>query len=185
MAALAEILGDVSRLTAVMKSPVPANYLAGVARKKIRTELIQTRQKHMVELDDDLLKGMAAAVARKPGIDVKEHLRDLRASSKPEDLRLAEALRNRIVHPLPQLLPDLLQFRPHPFADRLSLDSKASRCPGPPTQVYESQKVERLRVRFSPTLPIALGKSPELDQSGLLRVQFQIHTPHPLLQFPA
>jgi hypothetical protein len=106
MAAIAEILGDVSTLTAVMKSPVPANYLAGVVRKKIRAELIQARQKHMVELDDDLVKGMADAVEGKPGIDVEEYLRALRASGKPEDLRLAKALQRHIEGATKQELGD-------------------------------------------------------------------------------
>src|SRR5437660_5236307 len=79
-------------------------------------------------------------------------------------------LRNRIVHPLPQLLPDFLQFRAHPFAYRLPFDGKAPRRPGPPTHMGESHKIERLRLPFPSPFPVALRESPDLDHSGLLRV---------------
>src|ERR1017187_3975798 len=45
--------------------------------------------------------------------------------------------------------------------------------------------VERLRLAFPSPLPVAFGESPELHQSGLLRVQFQSDLPQLLLQFPA
>src|SRR5208283_314822 len=92
---------------------------------------------------------------------------------------------NRIVHPLPQLLPDLLQFRAHPLAYRLPSDSEPPRRPGPPTDVSESQKIERLRLSLPSPLPVARRESPELDHSGLLRVEFQPDLPQLLLQFPA
>src|ERR1022692_1996109 len=63
-------------------------------------------------------------------------------------------LRNRIVHALPQLLPDFLQFRAHPLAYRLPLHGEAPGCPGPPTHVGESQKIERLRLAFPSPLPV-------------------------------
>jgi hypothetical protein len=106
MAAIAEILGDTTTLTAIMKSPVPANYLAGVVRKKIRAELIHARQKRMVALDEDLIGGMADAVDARAGIDVKEYVRDLRASGKPGDFRLAEALQRHIEGATKQELGD-------------------------------------------------------------------------------
>src|ERR1039457_816500 len=69
-------------------------------------------------------------------------------------------LRNRIVHALPQLLPDFLQFRAHPLAYRLPLHGEAPGCPGLPTHVGESQKIERLRLAFPLS---ASGTTPKSD----------------------
>src|ERR1022692_1222985 len=94
-------------------------------------------------------------------------------------------LRNRIVHALPQLLPDFLQFRAHPLAYRLPLHGEAPGCPGPPTPVGESQSIERLTLALPSPLPVAFGESPELHQSGLLRVQFPPVLPQLLWPCPA
>ena len=94
-------------------------------------------------------------------------------------------LRNRIVPALPQLLPDFLQFRAHPLAYRLPPHGEVPGCPGPPTPMGESQKIERLRLPSPSPLPVAVCEPPELNHSGLLRVEFQSDLPQLLLQFPA
>jgi len=126
---------------------VPANYLAGVVRKKIRAELIQARQKRMVDLDDDLVKTMADAVDAKPGIDVQEYLRDLRASGKPGDLRLAESLQRLIEGATKQEIGDaayqavryhLKQPRARAIAARSRRECMGTGCGvmAPPTWFY-------------------------------------------------
>src|SRR3989442_5793116 len=76
---------------------------------------------------------------------------------------------NSHVHPLSQLRSNLLKLRCHPFADRLPMYSEIARRVVAPTDVGETQKVERFRFPFSSLLPSLSGIAPELDQTRLLR----------------
>ncbi len=42
-----------------------------------------------------------------------------------------------------------------------------------PADMREAQKIERVRLTFSPSFPILFGKLPELDQTRLVRMEFQ------------
>src|SRR5580700_7044252 len=82
------------------------------------------------------------------------------------------------MHPASQLLLQLLQFRPHPFARRLTPYDEAPLLES--TVMRESQKVEGLRFSLSTRAPVGLGETPELDQSRLLWMEFQPEFRQPL-----
>src|SRR5689334_11605544 len=64
---------------------------------------------------------------------------------------------HRMVHPLPQLLFNLLQLGAHALRDRLTAHNKMSLLVFP-AYMREPQKVERLRLSCSSPLPVLLGK---------------------------
>jgi len=72
----------------------------------------------------------------------------------------------RLVHPPPQLLFDLLQFGANAFGNRATMDGKRS-LPRLPADVRESEEVERLRFAFAPPGSAFGRKTAELDQAGL------------------
>jgi hypothetical protein len=78
------------------------------------------------------------------------------------------SLTHRFVHALTKLLFKLPQFSPRALADRQA----PHREPGSvlPADVREAQKVERLRLSFSSSFPVLLGKPAELDPARLIRV---------------
>src|SRR5579864_5284759 len=103
---------------------------------------------HALPVDAASLASTAQRLPPVPGNPIAEGLKpfpvagnrvivEVALHDRPQPL---PRLWNRIVHSLPQLLPDFLQFRAHPLAYRLPLDGKASRRPGPPTHMGESQK---------------------------------------------
>src|ERR1035437_5303235 len=87
-------------------------------------------------------------------------------------------VRNRIMPTLPELLLKFLQLPPQALADRLAFHGK---LPPPvlPANVREAQKVERLRLTFSSSFPVELGKRPELNPARFVRMQFQSKLPQP------
>jgi hypothetical protein len=86
--------------------------------------------------------------------------------------------RHRVVHTPPKLLLDLLQFRPRTFAGCLALYGKVP-LPGRPTDVRESQKVERFGVAFPSSFPALFGVSPKLDPARFVWMEFQPKLPQP------
>jgi hypothetical protein len=88
MAAVTEMLADLRTLTAAMNSPVPAHYLLGAVRRKIRAERVQPAQKRTDELESDLAEALCGTV----GIDVQEYLDHLRAAGKRKDLEIARTM---------------------------------------------------------------------------------------------
>src|SRR5262249_40394650 len=79
-------------------------------------------------------------------------------------------LRQRIMHPAPQLGIDLLELCGHPFADRDADDGERARCAAGPTDVGETKKVEGFRPSLSTCVPSFGGKAPEFNQARFLRV---------------
>lgn len=77
----------------------------------------------------------------------------------------------------------LTQLRLQPFANRLPQDREPSIAPLLPTDVGESEEVERLRFPVSTLLPVFGPERSELQQSRFLRMQFQAELPHSLDQF--
>jgi len=94
---------------------------------------------------------------------------------RPEPLA---RFRHGIMPAPPELPLDFLQLRPQALADRLALHGEVP-VPVFPTQVRESQKVERLGLAFPSAFPVPLGIPPELDPARFLRVQFQSKLPQP------
>jgi len=80
--------------------------------------------------------------------------------------------RNGIMPATLELVFDLSKLRPHPFLDG---DTPHPEPPvaGSRTNMRETQKIKRFRLTRTPTLAIDDGTPPELDQPGLVRVQFQ------------
>src|ERR1700730_2540977 len=109
------------------------------------------------------------AVARY-GVVVEVSLHD-----RPKPL---SGLRYGGVHPNPELLFECFQLRPHSLARRLATHREIA-LPGSPTTVGQPQKVERPRFPSPFPLPIVFRFSPERDQPGLLRMQFQTELPQP------
>jgi hypothetical protein len=84
----------------------------------------------------------------------------------------SSGLRNRVVHPLSDLLLDCVQFLPSPVAvcDTPNFESPQTvLC----TDVLESQKGKRLWLPLPAFVPVLPGEAPEPDQPGLFFVQFQ------------
>ncbi len=89
-------------------------------------------------------------------------------------------LGNRLMHPPAELLLEFSQFRPPSFAVRNAPDLEPASF-GIRTDMFESQKGERLRFPFSTLGPVQLGEPPESNQLGLIFVQLQ---PVPPQMFP-
>ena len=94
---------------------------------------------------------------------------------RPEPLA---GVRNRSMPTLAELLLKFPQLPPQALADRFAFHGK---LPPPvlPADVRETQKVERLRLTFSSSFPLELGKRPELDPARFVRMQFQSKLPQP------
>jgi hypothetical protein len=73
------------------------------------------------------------------------------------------------MHASSQLLSNLLQLRPHPLGDGLSLDREPA-FPGLTATTREAQEVERLRLALSLALATFGRKPAEFDEPGLFRV---------------
>ena len=87
-----------------------------------------------------------------------------------------------IMHTAMKLTLDGLELRCHA---RFRCDAPDGEGPGLvplPTAVGEAQEVERLRFSLSPQLSISGRIAPELDQPGLLRMEFQSKLRQPLLE---
>ncbi len=110
-------------------------------------------------------------------VEVPRHrvIVELARHDRPEPLT---GLRYRIMPTLPELLLNLLQLPPQALGDRLPLHGK---LPPPvlPADMREAQKVERLRLAFSSSFPVEIGKRPELDPARFVRMQFQLKLPQP------
>ena len=85
------------------------------------------------------------------------------------------------MHSSAQVLLDPLQRTVHPLRHRCPAQAEASAA-GLPAIVREAQKVERLRSPFPPRSAIACSIPAELDESGLLRVQFQLEASESFLE---
>jgi hypothetical protein len=81
-----------------------------------------------------------------------------------------------------QLDVDLLQLRPHPLGNGDALDREPPSSPGPTTDVGQAQEVERLRSTRTPAASGPVRVAAELDQPGLVRVQFQPEPREPFAQ---
>src|SRR5271166_4547748 len=79
----------------------------------------------------------------------------------------------------PKLGFHLLQLRPQPLFDGDAPEPEAP-VPRLPANVGEAQEVERLRLCKAPLSPVRSRKAAELDEAGLVRVQFQIELRKPL-----
>lgn len=86
------------------------------------------------------------------------------------------------VHPAAQFLLDRLQLGPYPLVHRLPFDHKLPFA-GRAAQMREPQKVEGLRLAFSPPGSVGRRKAAKLDQPGFLGPQFQVELLQPLGQF--
>src|SRR5665213_1034931 len=92
------------------------------------------------------------------------------------------SLGRAIMHTVTKLSLDGFQLRCHSRFRRNASDGEGSGLVASPTVVSEAQEVERLRFSLSPQLAIANGVAPELDQPGLLRMEFQAELRQPLLE---
>jgi len=78
-----------------------------------------------------------------------------------------------IMHPATELGLDSLELRNHPHLRRNAPDGERVGLVPSPTVVSEAQEVERLWFTRTTLLPISGSIAPELDQPGLLRMEFQ------------
>src|SRR5262245_22986928 len=81
-----------------------------------------------------------------------------------------------------KLAPDGFELRDHPLLRRNPPDNE---WPGGElaTEMGETQKRERLRFSFATPLPSSRSEPPELDQSCLVRMQFQTELCQPFSKF--
>jgi hypothetical protein len=86
------------------------------------------------------------------------------------------------VHPAAKLDLDGLQLRNHPLLRRNAPDGEGIGLVAPPTVVSEAQEVERLRFSRATLLPVFGSIAPELDQPGLLPMEFQAELREPFLK---
>ena len=75
--------------------------------------------------------------------------------------------------PVFELHFDCLELSHHPLLRRLAPYDERSILPALPAIMRETQKREGIRFSLSPLLSILCGEPPKLDQSRLLRMQFQ------------
>src|SRR5579872_41345 len=87
---------------------------------------------------------------------------------------------NRVMHALPQFGFDLLQLRLPAFTDGVPYHRKPPLL-GRPADMRESQKVESLRFPLATPLLVVRRMASKLQQSCLLRVQFQAELCHSFL----
>ena len=81
-------------------------------------------------------------------------------------------LARAIMHPAAKLGLDGLQLRNHPLFRRDAPDGEGIGLVAPPTVVSEAQEGERFRFSLATLLPVSGSIAPELDQPGLLRMEF-------------
>jgi hypothetical protein len=91
-------------------------------------------------------------------------------------------LAGAIMHPAAKLDLDGLQLRNHPLFRRDAPDGEGIGLVAPPTVVSEAQEGERLRFSRATPLPITGSIAPELDQPGLLRMEFRAELCQPFLE---
>src|SRR5437763_1579946 len=89
---------------------------------------------------------------------------------------------HRLVHATAKRLLVLLQFRLQPLPRRLPANLEMT-LSGGSTPMCKPQKREALRLPFPPRPALLCGVWSELDQSRLLRVQFQSELRQPLPKF--
>ena len=82
-------------------------------------------------------------------------------------------LARAIMHPAAKLDLDGLELGNHPLLRRNAPDGEGIGLVAPPTVVGEAQEGERLWFSRATPLPISGSIAPELDQPGLLRMEFQ------------
>ena len=86
------------------------------------------------------------------------------------------------MHSASKLDLDCLKLRCHSRFRREAADSVGIGLVATPTVVSEAQEVERLWFSCTTLLPISDSIAPELDQPGLLRMEFQSELRQPLLE---
>ena len=84
-----------------------------------------------------------------------------------------------VVPPLAKSFPDPPQGAVDPFPGRLASDPEPS-LPRPVAEVRHAKEVKRLRLAQPPTPAVRLREPAELDEPGLVRVQFQSEQGQPL-----
>ena len=87
-----------------------------------------------------------------------------------------------IMHPAAKLDLDCLELRNHPLLRRNAPDGERIGLVASPTVVSKAQEVERLWFSRAALLPISGSIAPELDQPGLLRMEFQAELCQPFLE---
>src|SRR6516162_11151531 len=86
------------------------------------------------------------------------------------------------MHPAAKLDLDGLELRNHPLLRRNTPDGEGIGLVAPPTVVGEAQEGERLWFSRATPLPISGSIAPELDQPGLVRMEFQAELRQPFLE---
>src|SRR5215472_5140174 len=84
--------------------------------------------------------------------------------------------------PTPQLSPDSLELRDHPLPRSNPPDGERLGLVALPTEVSKAKEVKRLRFSLTALRPVSGRITPELDQPGLVRVEFQTELRQPLLE---
>jgi len=91
-------------------------------------------------------------------------------------------LTDAIMLPAEKLNLDGLQLRHHSLFRRNPPDGEGIGLVASPAVVGEAQEREGLRFPFAPLFPFVGCKTPELDQPGLFRVEFQAELRQPFLE---
>jgi len=91
-------------------------------------------------------------------------------------------LTDTIMLPAEKLDLDGLQLRDHSLFRRDPPDGEGIGLVASPAVVSEAQEREGLRFPFAPLFPFVGCKTPELDQPGLFRVEFQAELRQPILE---
>ncbi len=89
----------------------------------------------------------------------------------------------RLMQTYPQGGLHLFQLGEQPLPLGLAQHEELAALPGAPANMREPQEVERLRLALTPSLPVVGSKPPELNQAGLVRVEFQSELLQPLPPF--
>src|SRR5215831_4988472 len=92
--------------------------------------------------------------------------------------------RQWLMHPHPQGGFHLLQLGEKSLPDGFAQHEELSILPGFSANVRKPKEVERLRLAFTPSLPVLNRKPPKLNQAGLTRMKFQTEPLQPLPPFP-
>src|SRR5215472_3165835 len=89
--------------------------------------------------------------------------------------------RQRLMHARPQSGFHLFQLGEKSLPDGFAQHEELSILPGLSADVRKPKEVERLRLALTPSLPVSGRKPPELNQAGLVRMEFQTRLLQPLL----